>query len=230
MSRRVVLVVGHRREVDSVFGRLQSCVVYEPYLARLHEAGAAPLIVSPGPTSSVEVVDRVDAVLLIGGGDVDPTRFGSSAPGEAIDRDRDDFEIELVRLCRERHIPLLAMCRGTQVLNVALGGTLREVSGHRQEGDLSGASHGVSVRGDGLLEPMLGSGDLKVNSFHRWAVDELGDGVTVAAVSSDNVIEAIESTTEWWTAGIQWHAELLEEPHALALFSGFVSMVQQEGS
>lgn len=227
MMRRVVLIAGHRREVDSVFGHLQACVVYEPYLERIHEAGAAPLIVSPGRTSTLDVVERVDAVVLIGGGDVDPSRFGSSAAGDAIDVDRDDYEIRLVELCRSRNIPLLAMCRGAQVLNVSLGGTLHEVSGHRQDTALSSASHTVAVRGDGLLEPIFGGGELKVNSFHRWAVDRLGDGMRVAAVSSDDVCEAIESTTEWWAAGIQWHAELLREPHALALFAGFVSVVEQ---
>lgn len=230
MSRPRVLVVGHRRELDSALGRHRACVVSDGYLEHLHAAGAAPLIAWPGTSEPESLLEAVEAVLLIGGGDVDPRRFGSHATGDAIDPSRDDFEIAIVDGCRTNNLPLLGMCRGAQVLNVALGGTLKEVRGHRQEGDLMRPSHSVHIDADSALAGFFGATETKVNSFHRWAADGIPSDMRVVARSPDGTVEGTESTSEWWAMGIQWHAELLDDPYSHALFAGFVSTLERQVS
>lgn len=230
MSRPRILVVGHRREVDSPLGRQRACVVYEGYLDHLDRAGALSIIGWPGGPWADDVLDLVDGVLLVGGGDVDPARFGSRAQGDAMDAARDEFEVALVRKCRDRSVPLLGMCRGAQAMNVALGGSLKESGGHRQDLPLAAPSHPISLENGSRLARMLAAGEIAVNSFHRWAVDRPGQGLAVTATTPDATAEGIESTGDWWATGVQWHAELLDDGRASALFRGFVSEVQEEVS
>jgi putative glutamine amidotransferase len=226
VSRPLILVVGHRREVDSPLGRQRACVVYEGYLEHLDRAGAQSIVGWPGGSWGDDVLNVVDGVLLVGGGDVDPTRFGSRAHGDAMDAARDDFEFALVRTCRDRSVPLLGMCRGAQAMNVALGGSLKESVGHRQDLPLASPTHPISLEDGSQLARMFGAAEIAVNSFHRWAVDRPGQGLAVSAVTSDDSVEGIESTSDWWATGIQWHAELLDDDRGSALFRGFVADVQ----
>jgi putative glutamine amidotransferase len=223
MTRPRVLVVGHGRDVESVLGTHRACVVHEAYVRALREAGAVPLITWAGTGEPGEFLDVADAVLLLGGGDVDPARFGSAARGDAVDPERDEFELEIVRSCQAAGVPLLGMCRGAQSMNVALGGTLRRIADHRQETALSSPSHAIALQNGSRLAGLLGGPDLQVNSFHRWAVDRPAEGTRVTATSPDGAIEGIESDTGWWAAGIQWHAELLGDRTAVRLFEGLIS-------
>ena len=225
-----VLVVGHGRDVESVLGTHRACVVSEPYLRALRRAGAIPLIAWSGTGDPGELLDVADAVLLLGGGDVDPARFGSDASGEAVDPDRDEFEAELVRMCREAGVPLLGMCRGAQSMNVALGGTLRQIPEHRQQAPLSTPSHRITLVEGSRLASLLDASDLSVNSFHRWAVDRPAEGMRVSATAPDGTIEGIESETGWWAAGIQWHEELLGDQRTADLFGGLISTVERKVS
>jgi putative glutamine amidotransferase len=213
----VVLVVGHRRAVESPLGTLPASVVYDAYLERL-AAVATPVVGWPGGSDAEALLDLADAVLLIGGGDVEPSRFGSEAAGQAVDTARDDLETALVLGCRERGVPVLGFCRGAQLLNVALGGTLKQVDGHVQKAALSQPVHEVSVDQDTRLASTLSTDRIEVNSFHRWAVDLLGDGLIVTARAGDGVPEAIEAADGWHALGVQWHAELLDDGCAEALF------------
>lgn len=227
MRRPRILVVGHGRDVESVLGTHRACVVGEPYLSALRLAGGIPLIAWAGTGGAAELLEVADAVLLLGGGDVDPARFGSDASGEAIDPDRDEFEVELVLACREEGVPLLGMCRGAQAMNVALGGTLRQIPEHRQSAALSSPSHRITLADGSRLASLLGTSELPVNSFHRWAVDRLAEGMRPAATAADGTVEGIESETGWWAVGVQWHAELLADQRAAALFSGLISTVRK---
>jgi putative glutamine amidotransferase len=227
MSELLVLVAPHRREVDSLLGRHSVSLVSEAFLSRLARAGATPLIAWPGDRPSAAALGFVRGALLVGGGDVSPSRFDSEEEHvEGLDEVRDEFEIELVDMCRRRRLPLLGMCRGAQVLNVALGGSLRPVDGHRQEEELSRSSHAVTIEPESTLAGLLGGPDLKVNSFHRWAVERAGEGLRAVATSLDGVVEGIESEDDWWCVGVQWHAEFLDEPHAQALFDGFAAALE----
>jgi gamma-glutamyl-gamma-aminobutyrate hydrolase PuuD len=217
MRRPLVLVVGHRRSVEGPLGTLESCVVYEAYLERL-AAVATPVVVWPGESESDSLLALADAVVLVGGGDVEPSRFGSEAEGQAVDPARDELETALVLGCRERGLPLLGFCRGAQLLNVALGGTLKRVDGHVQAEALSRPTHEVRLEPGTRLASTVAADRLDVNSFHRWAVDRTGDGLTVTARAGDGVPEAIEAGNGWHALGVQWHAELLEDGRADALF------------
>ena len=226
MRRPRVLVVGHGRDIDSVLGTHRVCVVGEPYLRALDRAGALPVIAWAGTSTPSDLLELADAVVLLGGGDVDPRRFNSNEPGDGVDLERDDFEFELVRSSREAGVPLLGMCRGAQAMNVALGGTLRRVDGHRQPGPLTEPSHRLVVADGSRLERVLGTTDLQVNSFHRWAVDRPAEGFRVTAVGPHGSTEGIESQTDWWAAGIQWHAEWQSEAQTVALFAALTSAVK----
>jgi putative glutamine amidotransferase len=226
VSRPRIAVVAHRRELESPLGRYKGAVVDERFLARLDDAGADPVVM--WPAMSGHLMDVVDGVLLIGGGDVAPTAFGSVESGESIDNERDSLEMELVEACRTDRVPLLGVCRGAQVLNVALGGTLRKVSGHRQDLPLTTPDHDVEIHEGSRLGELVGVGTMMVNSYHAWAVDRAGADLSVVARGSDGTIEAIESTeVGWWCIGVQWHTEMLERDYAASPFLGLVEAARR---
>jgi gamma-glutamyl-gamma-aminobutyrate hydrolase PuuD len=200
--------------------------VPENYLRSLHAAGALSLTAWMGTGVTDSLLDVADGVLLIGGGDIARESFAAPGEAEAVDRQRDDFESALVDAARDRRLPLLGMCRGVQQLNVALGGTLRRVEEHRQDEDLAQPTHAVSVSPGSRMAGVFGMGELKVNSFHRWAVDRPGDEISVVATAPDGVAEGIESTGEWWAMGVQWHAELLEDQSTRSLFQAFAAAMR----
>ena len=202
MSRPRVLVAPHVRELDTVLGRLGASLVYEAYFEKIVTAGGRPLVAWPGDPDVEELVEGADGVLLIGGGDVAPERFGLAAEADTVDRERDEFESRLVLAAREHGLPVLGVCRGAQLLNVALGGTLRRVDGHRQDTDLRRPAHQADVLGGTRLAAVLRAPTLAVNSFHNWAADALAAGLDVAA-RSGGVVEAFESADEWWALGVQ---------------------------
>lgn len=204
-----------------MLGRHRTATVAEAYLEAIHRLGGEPFVVWPG-AQDTSLLSMADGALLIGGGDVAPERFGSDAAGDAVDPGRDGLETAIVTACRTQGLPLLGMCRGAQAVNVALGGSLREVPGHRQEGPLAQPAHTVEVEPGTRLGELVGRRELKVNSYHRWAVDRPGAGLLVAARSGD-VIEGVESDGPWWCVGVQWHAELLDEDHARAPFEGLLA-------
>jgi len=171
--------------------------------------------VDPQAVETLLETERIDAVLLAGGGDIDPNVYGGQSDATMlVHRLRDDFEIALIHAARERGLPILGICRGCQILNVALGGTVRnlreEPDVKAQHFDLSG--HAVELVPDSALAEILGvTGLPKVVSLHGQAVGALGAGIRVAATGPGGVIEAIEADTaigRGWIIGLQWHPEL----------------------
>jgi putative glutamine amidotransferase len=221
-TRPRILIAPHARELDTVLGRLHASIVYDRYLDKIVVAGAQPLTAWPGTPDVDDLVAVADGVLLIGGGDVAPERFGLSAEGAAVDHERDEFEMSLVLAAQAREKPVLGVCRGAQVLNVALGGTLRKVGGHRQESDLTQPSHSVQIVEETRFAEAVGLRELEVNSFHNWAPDALGRGLRVAGTSAD-VIEGLEFDGGWWGLGVQWHLELLDDPASQRVFDALVA-------
>jgi len=186
------------------------------------------------------VLDSVVGLVLTGGEDVEPGRYGA-APHPTVESHaaRDECEIALVLAARKRAMPTFAICRGAQVVNVALGGTLvRDIPSERRGGlghDPGGARdarvHEAHVEGDTKLAEMLGTEHLTINSFHHQAVDRLGNALRVSARAPDGIIEAIESTDpDWWMVGVQWHPEeLIESAEAWdrQLFAAFAQRVRE---
>jgi putative glutamine amidotransferase len=189
------------------------------YLRSVEQARAVPVALPALPAQDAALVlDRLDGVLLSGGADVDPVLYGQTPHPKLrhVDRRRDDFELALVREALRRDRPLLAICRGQQVLNVALGGTLLQdipselgvVADHDAPGERTSRPHAVEVLAHTRLRAILDRDELDVNSIHHQAVDRLGDGLEVSARSPvDGVIEGLEVPGSRFVVAVQWHPE-----------------------
>jgi len=198
-----------------------AAVVAANYLASVRRAGGVPIIL-PVLESSPEIISRhldaVDAIVLAGGSDVDPGLYGAELHphAEDTDRPRDDYEIPLALSALERGIPLLGICRGMQILNVALGGTLHQdlLAGERTGfhrpliGDLDKSLHLVQPVAGTLTERIMSPAPSPVASHHHQAVDRLGSGLQVGATAeTDGCCEAVELVDGGFAVGVQWHAE-----------------------
>ncbi len=207
------------------------------YVDALSRAGAAPLLIPPQADEGRlrALYDRVDGILLPGGPDVDPVHYGQPPHETArIVPERDATELPLARWAVAEARPLLAICRGIQVLNVALGGSLYQdiadllpqagkhdwYPGYAR--DL--LAHTVTVTAPSRLAEIVGAGELPVNSRHHQALAEAAPGLVVVARAPDGVIEAVEAPDHPFALGVQWHPELLAEhdPRAQALFDALV--------
>ena len=173
--------------------------------------------------------NRIDGVLLAGGGDVDPRLYGGD-PAKATDvnRARDDFEIALIKVAMEENLPILGICRGCQILNVAREGTLRNLSDDEELANrlFNRKGHAVDLTDGSQLVGIFGTNRLsQVGSYHRQAVDRIGRNLRVSSTGPDGVIEAVEGTGlgDPWIVAVQWHPEMdLGDPHQKALLRAFV--------
>jgi len=231
--RPVVGVTSIPKEAMSGFGPNPHETVPEFYLRMLALAGAAPIVLPVHAGWNEDVQSVLDAVVLTGGGDVDPTAYGRE-PGPTVygvDSSRDDVEFRLVRWAVDGDVPLLAVCRGVQAMNVALGGSLvqditTEVAGaldHVRTDHHDGPVHDVRIEPDSLLAELLGSGAAEVNSMHHQAVEAAGENVRVVATAPDGVVEGIEVRGAGFALGVQWHPECLgKEDPSFRIFEGLV--------
>ena len=191
------------------------------YTAALHSAGLRPFILPIlEPSDADAMLEGLQGLVLTGGEDVDPLYYGAVAnPGLGdVHGTRDGFELALVRAARQRRLPTLVICRGLQVANVALGGTLvqdlpSERPGgvvHDGVGERHDRIHAVHVDSASQLSRALNETDLIVNSFHHQAIATLASGLKAVAHAPDGVIEGIEwPAGDWWMLGVQWHPEEL---------------------
>ncbi len=210
----------------------------DTYLHALRRAGAQEAVIMPDALDereAAELLTRFDGLLLLGGGDLDPETYGQARAEEVygVIARRDRFELPLVHAAREHALPTLAICRGHQVLNVALGGTLDQhitsrdgVVGHGLPGVEGGSTmHAVRVHEGSRLATALGATATTVSSHHHQAVEKLGDGLEAVAWAEDGIVELIDGDA--WMIGVQWHPEdtAATDPVQQRLFDGFVAEV-----
>jgi putative glutamine amidotransferase len=186
------------------------------YLRAVTAAGAVPIILPPltGDAALGAMLDGVDAVILSGGADVDPARYGAKPHPKLgpVDPVRDAFEFALFAELERRALPTLAICRGLQLANVAMGGTLwqdlpSERGPHPQSDRRTDRAHNVTTIEGSALADALGPTTLRVNSFHHQAIRDLAPGLGDVAWSEDGLIEGVEKFSGWWFVGVQWHPE-----------------------
>ena len=221
--------------------------VTEAYVESVAKAGGIPVILPLQVSGADFDVLRplLDGLLLPGGGDVDPALYGAPEHPEVggVDTDRDALEIALVRDATQHQLPFLGICRGLQVINVALGGTLYEDIADQRPGSLkhdyhrgggyprNRLSHPVHLDESSRVAQMLGTSDVEVNSMHHQAVCDLAPGLVPTGYAPDGVIEALElpTSTHPFGVAVQWHPEWLQEHEPMrALFRAFIQAASLE--
>lgn len=213
------------------------------YVTALESAGVVPLVVPPlaSEDSANAILSRVDGLLLTGGEDVDPALYGQdrSANCGVTNTARDLTEIALVRAARRMRKPVLAICRGPQLLNVALGGTLiqdipGEVPGaleHNARSDRAARVHEVTIDDGSLIAAAIGASRISVNSLHHQSVRDVAPGLRVTATAPDGIVEGLESeSSDWWVLAVQWHPEEMNdspEPWDRGIFKAFADRLTE---
>jgi putative glutamine amidotransferase len=206
---------------------LDAALVPADYVRAIVRAGGVPLLVPPA-ADSAETLDALDGVVFSGGSDLDPTLYGAPETHPetvGVVRERDEFELALMQEALARDMPILAICRGSQVLNVALGGDLEQhvpdrvgTNVHKETAGIF-AEHDVEVLADTRLSAILGDRH-DVKSHHHQGFGALGAGLREAARAPDGTVEALEDPARRFTLGVLWHPEAGED---LALFEKLVA-------
>jgi putative glutamine amidotransferase len=234
----LIAVVGRRFPPGAVnaWRNEEAVAVPASYLEALRRAGARGAVLQPveGTDDVADLLARFDGLLLIGGPDVDPELYGEELHPACygIDRVRDDFEIDLVRTAIDRAVPTLAICRGIQLVNVALGGTLDQHITEREDV----IEHGVPQGGEGVMHPVqveagslvakaMGVDRAEAMSHHHQAVARVAGNLRPVAWAEDGVVEAVElEDGDAWLLGVQWHPEetAAADPAHQGLFEALV--------
>lgn len=208
------------------------------YVEAVRRAGGIPLLIAPGEPRLDDLLAALDGLILSGGGDLDPAHYGSDGHPTIymIDNERDATELDLARRVVASGAPTLCICRGLQVLNVALGGTLVEhlpdvVPGtiqHRHEPDKPTA-HTLTVLPATKLAELVDAGPMHGVSWHHQAIRTVAPSLTVSAQAEDGTIEAVEAPNHPWLIATQWHPEMsaATDPRQQQLFDAFIAAVQR---
>jgi putative glutamine amidotransferase len=209
---------------------LDAVLLPRNYIDAVQRAGAMVLLLAPDPVlidAPDEILDRLDGLMLAGGADIDPGVYGAAPHPATVGSvpERDVFEVALVRRALERDMPVLGICRGMQVLNVACGGTLHqhlpELVGHEDHrrvlGSFDGADHDVRLAPGSLAARAAGEELHATKSHHHQGVDRVGDGLVVTGWAElDELPEALEAERNRFALGVQWHAEADERSRLIA--------------
>jgi putative glutamine amidotransferase len=241
MMRRPVIGIA-TQTLPALVGERPPCwVMGRSYIEELRKVGAIPWViplVPHDPDTLQEIFNRLDGVFITGGVDVDPSTYGelkSPLCGET-DPDRDAVEIALLKHALDSGLPVLAVCRGIQILNVTCGGTLYQDVGAqvpaamkhdyfptREQPSRKFLAHEVEVQRGSRLGGILGDAIVPVNSMHHQAIKELAPNLRATAIAPDGIIEGVESDDDRFLIAVQWHPEELTDTHAgmARLFSTF---------
>jgi putative glutamine amidotransferase len=208
--------------------------IRQNYFAAIAAAGGLPVALPHMPELAETYLDRIDALVVTGGAfDVDPKFFGATHrhPTVSLKENRTAFELAVLNGALERDMPVLGICGGQQLLNVALGGTLIQhipdsvpnALAHEQPNPRTEAGHNVAITPGSLLHRVVGTTAMAVNSAHHQAADAVGPGVAITARAPDGVIEAIEDATRKFCLGVQWHPEYHVDPADRRIFDALVA-------
>jgi putative glutamine amidotransferase len=228
----MVGITSWRRTLDTFYGpdRLQTLSTY--YTDSVASAEMTPVLFPAGldPSEAPRLVTLVDGLLISGGDDVDPSGYGTeNTASTKTDPEVDRFEVALLEAAREANKPVLAICRGLQVLNVALGGSLQQevtsdggihelISGDHEE--MNARRHVVTFEPGSILASVYGASEAKVNTLHHQGVDRLAEGLVLEGRTDDGLIEAARWGGDWWVVAVQWHPERLDGDHQ-RIFAAF---------
>ncbi len=227
---------------DSGRGLTDRYLLSRSYVDSVRSAGGIPVILPTDSDDALAMLERLDGLLLSGGSDVDPTRYGDTRVHETtygIDPDRDAFELSAYRTAVDLDLPTLCICRGIQVMAVAMGGTLyqdipselpdslehQQYNQQKKRGDVS---HEVRINEGNPLFDAVRQQTIEVNTFHHQAVKDPGIDLTVIAAADDGVIEGLWHPGMTYGVGVQWHPEGLSghRPEHAAIFQGFVDAIR----
>lgn len=237
MANKTKPVIGVVTSYQGVFRKGDANSLRRTYTDKIAEAGGISLLIPARPLAKEDItsiLSRVDGVLLAGGVDVHPKFYGEEPQKDLgyVDLVRDDFEIAMVKRCLELDMPIFGVCRGMQVLNVAMGGTLYQdldkgVEEHVQHMQLAADGsgiHTVHVQQGSFLRPIYGEKAF-VNSFHHQALHDLADMLEPIAWSRDRLIEAVVHTERPHVFAVQWHPEIPEDEESRGLFRYFIDRI-----
>ncbi len=231
-------------ETHPAFGTVTMHRMTNTYTSAVETAGGIPIVLpATDPTAAAQVVARLDALLLSGGGDIRPSRYGDTGPQHektyGIDDARDEWEEALLAAAFAIDLPVLCICRGIQVLNVFCGGTLWQdiptqmpgASSHRQpEGGSHLTAHEVAATG--LLADVYGASTIGTNSFHHQGIKDLGAGLIACGQTSDGLVEAASMPAHSFVLAMQWHPEAMfaERPAHEAPFRALIGAAVRRGA
>ena len=224
--RPIIGITAYAERVQWGVWDLESTVVPLAYVRAVDQAGGRPLVVPPSVEAIEETLDALDGLLLSGGSDIDPTIYGADPHPETngVRPERDRAEMALLEAALERDMPVLAVCRGLEILNVARGGDLvqhlPDIVGDERHKHTPGvfADHDVDLKPGSRLQHIIGD-RAPVKSHHHQGPDRLGEGLEPAAWADDGTVEALEDPSRRFTVGVLWHPEMGED---FALFQALV--------
>ena len=236
-SAPVIGITTYLEQAQSGVWDVPAAFLPKNYFTAVYEAGGIPVLLPPQPASAeiaATVLERLDGLIVAGGKDVNPSRYGQErlpTTDEPRD-DRDEWETALLLAAIDTGTPFLGICRGLQVLNVALGGTLHQHLPEVLGSDRFTGVDGVFKENDVIVDEgtriagVLGGGETLVGkSYHHQAIDALGAGLAVAARSDDGTVQAVEVEGVPFGVGVQWHPE--NSPDDLRLFAGLVEAARE---
>lgn len=243
ISSRKAPVVAVTSTADSATGAAHRVRLNSAYVSALEAAGLIPLVVPPLASESAarDILSRVDGLVLTGGEDVEPALYEQERSPKCgtSNTARDRTEIALIKAAAEMKVPVLAICRGPQVLNVALGGSLiqdipDEVPSaleHNAKHERAGRVHEVNIEPDSLTARAIGETTIRVNSLHHQSASRIAPSLRVTARAPDGIVEALESASnDWWVIAVQWHPEEMnesEEEWDRGIFQAFADRLSQ---
>lgn len=230
-------IIGIGSDIQRPEGKREEAFAYLTYVESVRRAGGIPLLIPPQPENADELMRELDGFLLAGGYDCDPAAYGEERHPtlEPMDARRQANDLALAEAARRHRVPMLGICLGVQVMNVAAGGTLIQDIDTQHDTEIRHASepedrgrHDVIIEQGTQLASVLPAAELNVNSSHHQAVRKVGQGLRVTALAPDGIVEGLEDPHHPFYLGVQWHPEDMPgEESAAALFAAFIEAARK---